>query len=460
MRLSTIVVAVPAAVALLCGSTAAQCVEGCTVIHEFTGEVAGDTFGWVSDDIGDLAAFRRSAIEIAPLTMPLADRVYGFPDLPLKTFHGLPGLLADALPDKFGSAVLDAWLATQGRLPDDIDAVERLCYTGTCGMGALEFQPAQGPQANESTPVQVDALVELASEVLRGREDLQASFADPHKEQALRQILRVGAFAGGARAKAVIAWNPNTNKVRSGQVKAPPGFEYWLLKFDGISNNCDKELTDPQGYGAIEYAYSLMAKASGIRMSDCRLFEENGRRHFMTRRFDRLAGGEKLHMQSLGAIAHFDFNNAAGHSYEQAILVIRRLGLSMDGIEEQFRRMAFNIVARNQDDHVKNIAFLMDKAGHWSLSPAFDMVYSYNPSGAWTAQHQMSLNGKRDGFTIEDFRTVAGTASMKRGRAETIVGEVIDAVHRWREFADEARVDPQQIDSIAAAHRLGLRDTR
>jgi len=404
------------------------------------------------------AAFRRSAIEIAPLTMPLADQVYRFPQLPLRTFHGLPGLLADALPDKFGSAVLDAWLATQGRLPDEIDSVERLCYTGTRGMGALEFRPSQGPQLNESTPVQVDALVELASEVLRGREDLQASFADPDRQQALRQILRVGASAGGARPKAVIAWNPNTNKVRSGQVKAPPGFEYWLLKFDGVSNNCDNELTDPVGYGAIEYAYSLMAKAAGIRMSDCRLFEENGRRHFMSRRFDRLPGGEKLHMQSLGAIAHFDFNNAGGHSYEQAILVIRRLGLSMDDIEEQFRRMAFNIVARNHDDHVKNIAFLMDKAGHWSLSPAFDMIYSYNPSGDWTAQHQMSLNGKRDGFTIEDFRAAAETASMKRGRAETIVGEVIDAVSCWREFADEAGVDPQQIDSIAAAHRLGLTD--
>ena len=394
------------------------------------------------------------------MMMPLAGGVFRFPGLSVKTFHGLPGLLADALPDKFGNAVLDAWLASQGRLPGEIDAVERLCYTGTRGMGALEFQPTRGPQANESTPLHVDALVELASEVLRSGEDLHASFADTHKEQSLLDILRVGASAGGARAKAVIAWNSKTNEVRSGQVKAPAGFEYWLLKFDGVSGNRDRELADPPGYGAIEYAYSLMAKAAGIHMTDCRLFEENGRRHFMTRRFDRLAGGEKLHMQSLGAIAHFDFNNPAGHSYEQALLVIRRLRLSMDEIEEQFRRMAFNIVARNQDDHVKNIAFLMDKAGRWSLSPAFDMIYSYNPNGSWTARHQMSLNGKRDGFTIEDFKAAAGTASMKRGRAETIVGEVIDAVGRWREFADEAGVPPQQITSIAAVHRLGLRGGR
>lgn len=402
-------------------------------------------------------AFRRSGVEIAPLMMPLTEGVYRFPDLSPRTFHGLPGLLADALPDTFGNAVLDAWLVTQGRLPGELDAVERLCCTGTRGMGALEFQPTQGPRVNESTRLHVDALVELASEVLRGREDLYASFADKHEEHAVLDILRVGASAGGARAKAVIAWNSKTDEVRSGQVKAPPGFEYWLLKFDGVSSNRLKELADPPGYGAIEYAYSLMAKAAGIRMTDCRLFEENRRRHFMTRRFDRLAGGGKLHMQSLGAIAHLDFNNAGRHSYEQALLVIRRLGLSMDDIEEQFRRMAFNIVAGNQDDHVKNIAFLMDKAGRWSLSPAFDMIYSYNPGGDRTSRHQMSLNGKRDGFTIEDFKAAAETASMKRGRAESIVDEVVDAVGRWREFADEVGVLPQQIKSIAAVHRLGLR---
>jgi serine/threonine-protein kinase HipA len=423
----------------------------------------GRMIGAVSvDGPGEIAAFeytdafQRSGIEVAPLMMPLAGRVYQFPELPQQSFHGLPGMLADALPDKFGNAVIDAWLASQGRLPGEIDAVERLCYTGTRGMGAMEFRPALGPTPNRSTPVQVDALVELASEVLRSREHLDASFADKHKEHALREILRVGASAGGARAKAVIAWNRQTNEVRSGQVKAPEGFEYWLLKFDGVSNNRDKELADPKGYGAIEYAYALMAKAAGIQMAECRLFEENGRRHFMTRRFDRLADGEKLHMQSLGAIAHMDFNNAGGHSYEQALLVIRRLGLSMDDIEEQFRRMVFNVVARNQDDHVKNIAFLMDKRGTWSLAPAFDMTYSYNPDGAWTGRHQMGLNGKRDGFTVDDFKSVAETVSMKRGRAEAILGEVIHAVRRWREFAGTVEVDPGQIEAIARTHRVDM----
>ena len=402
------------------------------------------------------AAFRRSGIEVAPLMMPLAGQMYSFPDLRKESFHGLPGMLADALPDTFGNAVIDAWLASQGRLPQDIDAVERLCYTGTRGIGALEFKPAHGPQSRTSTVLKVDSLVTLASEVLSNRENQQASFADPEREHALREILRVSASAGGARAKAVIAWNPTTNEVRSGQVKAPSGFEYWLMKFDGVTNNKDRDLADPQEFGAIEYAYSLMAKAAGIRMSECRLFEDNGRRHFMTRRFDRLDDGEKLHMQSLGAIAHLDFNNPIAHSYEQAVTVIRRLGLSMDAVEEQFRRMVFNVIARNQDDHVKNIAFLMNKRGQWSLAPAFDVMYAYNPSGTWTASHQMSLGGKREGFTLDDLKAVADTASMKRGRAEVIAREVAKAVSGWREFAAMAGVASKQIDMIADVHRLDL----
>ncbi len=249
---------------------------------------------------------------------------------------------------------------------------------------------------------------------------------------------------------------PHDNEVRSGQVKAPPGFEYWLLKLDGVSNNTDRDLADPLGFGAIEYAYSLMARAAGIRMAECRLLEEHGRRHFMTRRFDRLADGGKLHMQSLGALAHLDFNNPLANSYEQALSVIRRLDLPMDEVEEQFRRVVFNLVARNQDDHVKNIAFLMDKQGRWSLSPAYDVMYAYNPSGGWTANHQMSVAGKRDGFTIDDLRAVARVASMKRGRAETIAREVVAAVSRWREFGAQADVEAVQVDRIARTHRLNL----
>ncbi len=383
-------------------------------------------------------AFAQSGIQVAPIAMPLSRQVYRFPELSHQTFLGLPGLLADSLPDKFGNALIDAWLASQGRQPASFNAVERLCYTGERGMGALEFAPSIGPKARQTNPIEIGKLVALASQVLTDRNNLQASFADEEKEHALRDILRVGTSAGGARAKAVIAWNPTTREVRSGQVQAASGFEYWLLKFDGVSGNKDKELEDPQGYGAIEYAYALMARECGIEISECRLFEENGRRHFMTRRFDRLANGEKLHMQSLCALAHYDFNLAGAYSYEQALLVMRQLQLPMQAIEQQFRRMAFNIVARNQDDHVKNIAFLMNKSGEWSLAPAFDVTYSFNPAGAWTASHQMTMNGKRDQFSMDDFNACARSASMKRGRSATIVAEVQATVSKWRSFAEQA----------------------
>ncbi|MDH3527198.1 MAG: HipA domain-containing protein [Gammaproteobacteria bacterium] len=421
----------------------------------------GRTIGAVSLEEGDDVAafeydpaFARSGIEISPLTMPLSNDVYTFPGLSRRTFYGLPGLLADSLPDKFGNVLIDAWLATQGRQPESFNAVERLCYTGERGMGALEFMPPIGPKARQASQIQIDKLVELASEVLTHRNDLRVSFADESRERALTDILRVGTSAGGARAKAVIAWNPSTNEVRSGQVPSAAGFEYWLLKFDGVRGNKDKELEDPQGYGVIEYAYYKMARDCGIDISECRLFEENGRRHFMTRRFDRLADGSKLHMQSLCALAHYDFNMAGAYAYEQALLVLRQLELPMSQIEEQFRRMVFNIVARNQDDHVKNIALLMDKSGKWSLSPAFDMTYSFNPAGAWTASHQMSMNGKRDDFTLDDFKACARAASMKRGRAEAIVGEVREVVSRWSAYAEEAGVPAAWREKIQHALRL------
>jgi serine/threonine-protein kinase HipA len=401
-------------------------------------------------------AFAGSGIEVSPITMPLGDRVFVFSDLPPRTFHGLPGLLADSLPDRFGNALIDAWLATQGRTPDSFNAVERLCYIGARGMGALEYAPALGPKPQQAKKIEIDALVKLASEVLSHRRNLKATFASASRKKALNDILRVGTSAGGARAKAVIAWNRETNEVHSGQITAGEGFDYWLLKFDGVTGNKDKELEDPKGYGAIEYAYYLMAKEAGVRMSECRLLEENGRRHFMTRRFDRLDGGEKLHMQSLCALAHFDFNHAGAYGYEQAFLVIRQLNLPMAAVEEQFRRMVFNIVARNQDDHVKNIAFLMDKTGQWSLAPAFDVMYSYNPAGEWTARHQMTMNGKHDGFTLADFRACATSALMKRGRAEAIVEEVRVAVTKWPDFAKQANVMDKWRKQIQRHLRLDL----
>jgi len=423
----------------------------------------GRTIGAVSwDDEAAYAhfeydqTFQDSGIEVAPLTMPLSDRIYSFPALARETFHGLPGLLADSLPDDFGNALIDAWLVREGRDPGSFNAVERLCYTGARGMGALEYHPSPWATGTKPVPIDIRSLVELASEILTRRDQVAGSLATPDRKDALRTILRVGTSAGGARAKAIIAWNPETNEVRSGQAAAADGFLPWILKFDGVAGNRDKELEDPVGYGLIEYAYHRMARAAGIRMTECRLLKENGRSHFMTRRFDRTDTGGKLHMQSLGAMEHFDYRQAGAHAYEQALRTIRSLGMPMEMLEEQYRRMAFNVIARNQDDHVKNIGFLMNRAGDWSLSPAFDLTYSYNPGGVWTSRHQMSLNGKRDGFDVDDFKACAKTASILRGRAEEILRQVQDVVSNWLSFAEEAGVPSDTATRIGGTHRLDL----
>ncbi len=398
--------------------------------------------------------FLRSGIEVAPLQMPLSARVYRFPELSYPSFLGLPGMLVDSLPDKFGNAIIDTWLVTQGREPGSMNPVERLCYIGSRGMGALEFKPAIHQGARAPTQLHVAKLVELASEILTHRSSLSTLLIQRKDQQAVREILRVGSSAGGARAKAIIAWNPETGEVKSGQVQAGIGFEYWLMKFDGVKSNRDKELADPEGFSAVEYAYSKMAKDVGITMMPCRLFEENGRRHFMTKRFDRTDEGLKLHMQSLAALAHYDFNMAGAYGYEQAILIMRKLGLDREAVEQQFRRMVFNIVARNQDDHVKNIAFLMDRKGTWSLSPAFDLTWSYNPSGKWTSAHQMTLNGKRDDLTRADFEACGELALLKRGEAKAILHDVQVVVSRWRDYAEEVGVDPDLRETIWRTLRL------
>jgi len=402
-------------------------------------------------------AFQRSGIELSPLTMPLGSAVYRFPALQTQSFHGLPGMLADALPDKYGNALIDAWLATQGRTGADFDAVERLCYTGTRGMGALEFLPTHGPASTAADSVEIEALVKLASEVLVHRKDLRATFAGDAKAEALREILRVGTSAGGARAKAIIAWNAETNEVRSGQVRAPESFGYWLMKFDGVANNKDHELADPKGFGTIEFAYSKMAAIAGVEMAECRLFEEGGRRHFMTRRFDRLADGDKLHMQSLAALAHLDFNEPRANAYEQAFTTIRALGLGQDALDQQFRRAVFNIVGRNQDDHVKNIAFLMDQSGSWSLAPAFDIAYAYNPAGDWTSQHQMSLAGLRENFTLDALIDGGKSAGVSPRAVKAIVREVTEAVGQWRTIADDIGVPADFVDDVETHLRLDIR---
>ena len=397
--------------------------------------------------------FVGSNIQVAPLTMPLRETPYEFPALARDTFSGLPGLLADSLPDKFGNAMIDAWLARIGRSPQSFNPVERLCYLGKRGMGALEFQPLTHQRNNRDVELDVAELVSLANQVLSQREQLSVTLTGNDDQAPIEDIISVGTSAGGARAKAIVAWNQQTGEFRSGRVKQQTGFSDWLIKFDGVSANRDKELADPQGYGQIEYAYYLMALDAGINMSECRLHFEGGRAHFMTKRFDRSDGGQKRHMQSLGAMMHYDFNQAGAHSYEQAMQVIAKLGLSMAEREQQFRRAVFNAIARNQDDHVKNIAYLMDKTGQWRLAPAFDMVYSYNPDGAWTGKHQMSINAKRDEFVLDDMLELAKSAGIKARLAKGIVDHVAGAVSNWAVFAAEAGVSESTEAKIKGTHR-------
>lgn len=405
-------------------------------------------------------AFLPAPVEIAPLTMPRGPGVFSFPELPRATYKGLPGLLADSLPDKFGNAVIDRWLAERGRQAETFSPVERLCYIGSRGMGALEFHPAILDRAETSDPLDIAELVDLANRVLSERAGLSVRLRDDEGESVLDAILSVGTSAGGARAKAIVAWNRDTGELRSGQAKAPGGFEYWILKFDGVTGNADKELGDPLGFGRLEYAYHLMAREALIDMSESRLLEEGGRAHFMTKRFDRTDAGEKLHMQTLCALAHYDFNLAGAYGYEQAFMTIKRLRMDplaeKTALEQLFRRMAFNLLARNQDDHTKNIAFLMNRNGAWRLAPAYDLTFAYNPAGAWTSSHQMSVNGKRANFTTDDLLIAAVAADVRFPRAKSIIAEVASAVGSWPRFAAEAGVPEDWAAAVGAAHRLEL----
>ena len=389
------------------------------------------------------AEFREAGIEPSPLMMPVGAEVYSFPEIPYNSFHGLPGMLSDSVPDKFGNAVIGAWLKAQGRLPDSLSPIERLCYTGIRGMGALEYRPALFAEEDQAEVLHVEALAELANEVLNVRKNAVAHLVPDMKRYS--SILKVGSSAGGARAKALIGWNEDTGEVRSGQVALPDGFGYWLIKFDGLTGNGDKEADDKWGCGRVEYAYSLMARAAGIEMTECRLWEK---RHFMTRRFDRLADGGKLHTQTLGAIAHLDFNDPTAYSYEQAFRVTRRIVNDARAYEQLFRRMAFNVLAWNCDDHVKNISYRMDRSGEWTLAPAYDECYAYNPEGDWTSRHQMSVNGKRFGIEDGDILACARFANMRERKARAVLDEVKDAVREWSRFAVEAEVRDDFAETI------------
>lgn len=399
--------------------------------------------------------FAQNNWDLSPILMPLdeikrGNRLFSFPRLNPETFYGMSGLLSDALPDKFGTTLINAWLATQGRTPNSINPVERLCYMGKRGMGALEFEPAFHPKQNTASHIEIDALVEIARTVLNQREGF-TTILNEGNSKGLEDIIKVGTSAGGARAKAIIAYNPSTNEVRSGQVAAPKGFSHWLIKFDGIS---DAQLSTPLGFGRIEFAYYKMAIDCGIEMSECAIFEENGRAHFMTKRFDRAKGKEKLHFQSLCGIAHFDFSQTNAYSYEQAFQVMRTLRLPYQSAEQLYRRMVFNVVARNLDDHTKNIAFLMNKAGEWRLAPAYDLTWSYDPNSIWVSKHNLSINGKRDNITKDDLLKVGKEMSIKQ--PINIINQVIETIKNWNNYAEKAGVKPNQIKQIGETLLVGL----
>ncbi|MBM9590566.1 type II toxin-antitoxin system HipA family toxin [Leptospira sp. 201903075] len=391
--------------------------------------------------------FLNAPVEPSPLLMPKNRTLYSFRNLNVETFKGLPGMLADSLPDKFGNALIDVWLSTIGRDNQSFNPVERLCYIGERGMGALEFKPATYKLRIKNVPIEIAEMVQLASEILNHRKKFSSKLELTNQKklnESLTSLLTIGTSAGGARAKCIIAYNEKTGEVRSGQVETTEDFSYWILKLDGIQNNKDKELSDPKGFGNIEYAYYRMALDCGINMMESKLLEENGRFHFMTKRFDRNASGKKLHMQSLCAMAHYDFNMAGAYSYEQTFEVIRKVITENTRItlEQQFKRTVFNVISRNQDDHTKNIAFLMDQTGKWKLSPAFDMTYSYNPNGQWTSRHQMSVNGKREKFTIEDLIELGKKTDLKNSQIKSIIEQTKETVSQWKKYAAEAKVTP------------------
>ena len=390
--------------------------------------------------------FIKKDWDLAPLTMPIVEsrngkRVFQFSTLNKETYKGLPGLVADSLPDAYGNRLIDAWLAQQGRSSGSLNPVERLCYIGKRGMGALEYEPATSPIQNISNSIEIKDLIKLANDILNERQLIKSN-VKKRTSKALSDIIRVGTSAGGARAKAIIAYNETTGDVRSGQIDNLIGYDYWIIKFDGVSN---KLLGDPKGYGKIEYAYYLMAINAGITMTYSTLLKENGRAHFMTKRFDR-EGSKKIHSQTLCALAHFDYNDSNSYSYEQAFECMRTLKLPATQMEEMYRRMVFNVIARNQDDHTKNITFLMHESGEWSLSPAYDVTYAYDPENKWMKAHQMSVNGKRDGITIKDLLAMASNMNIKR--AEIIIKEVTAAVKHWPSFAKKAGVDKEQLSQI------------
>lgn len=394
-------------------------------------------------------SFIGKGLEPSPILMPVRQgRIYSFSDIGRDTFKGLPGMLADSLPDTYGRALFDRWLALTGRSSGN--AVETLCFLGKRCMGALEYEPAMDAPYSPDVKIELDSLVEVASEALSEKEEFGANLEED-KKAAIAEIVRLGTSAGGQRAKAIIAYNPQTGEVRSGQIEAPEGFDYYLIKLDGVTTEAG--FRETQNFGRLEYSFYRLVKECGIEMSDCSLIEENGRAHFLTKRFDR-KNGEKIHMQTLCGIAHYDYRNPRSYSYEQAFNVMRALRLSYSQAQEMYRRMVFNVVIRNQDDHTKNISFLMDRQGKWRLSPAYDMGFAYNPKGGWTAQHQMSINGKFDGITRQDLLEFARRNNIKE--AAEIIDRIAEESSRWPRLAKECEVPQPMIDAIVPNLQLSI----
>lgn len=392
------------------------------------------------------AKFFQENLDVSPLKMPIelaTGKIFSFPELAeSSTFKGLPGLLADVLPDRYGNALIDAWLARIGRPSGSMNPVEMLCFTGKRGMGALEFEPVVPESADLVTKIEVGSLAEVAQQILSGRQFFETDLS--HDEQkALSDILKIGTSAGGARAKAVIAYNTETGEVRSGQADAPKGFTQWLLKFDGVD---ESQFGTSSGYGRVEMAYHLMAVNCGIDMMECRLLEENGRAHFLTRRFDRLIENEKLHVQTFCAIMHYDFNDVFSFSYEQLFQTMRMLRLSYPDAEQMYRRMVFNVMARNCDDHTKNFAFTMNRGGVWGLAPAYDICHAFRPASNWVSQHALSINGKRRDITRDDLLEVGKQMNVKK--ASEIIIHISNVISRWNEFAEQTKVDLELRDAI------------
>ncbi|WP_289647146.1 type II toxin-antitoxin system HipA family toxin [uncultured Muribaculum sp.] len=411
------------------------------------------TFRW--DNNRQLAHFEYAesfigkGLEPSPILMPVRQgRIYSFSDIGRETFKGLPGMLADSLPDTYGRALFDRWLALTGRSSGN--AVETLCFLGKRCMGALEFEPAMDAPYSPDVRIELDSLVEVTSEALSEKEEFGANLEED-KKAAIAEIVRLGTSAGGQRAKAIIAYNPLTGEVRSGQIEAPEGFDYYLIKLDGVT--AEAGFRETQNFGRLEYSFYRLVKECGIKMSDCSLIEENGRAHFLTKRFDR-QNGEKIHMQTLCGIAHYDYCNPRSYSYEQAFNVMRALRLPYSQAQEMFRRLVFNVVIRNQDDHTKNISFLMDRQGKWTLSPAYDMGFAYNPKGGWTAQHQMSINGKFDDITRQDLLEFAKRNNIKE--ATEIIDRIAEVSSRWPLLARECEVPQPMIDAIMPNLKLSI----